>query len=224
MLLYPAKDRIQIGLDEAGRGSLAFEVVAAAVVLPSTKPENIEHVTMLSYIKDSKKMSQRRRNQCAEFIKTYAVAYGIASATHKEIDEWNVYNATIMAMHRAIDTVVSQLKVGQDQQDFIELLVDGDRFQRYYADCLGSYLQHTCVVDGDSIHMNIAAASILAKVERDKQIVQYCIDNPEWDEKYGFRKNKAYGTQQHMDGILKHGILDVHRNTFKPIVRWLNST
>ena len=175
------------GVDEAGRGPLAGPVCAAAVILNPNCP--------IDGINDSKKLSEKKREALYDVIINQAVAYGIAFATVEEIEEHNILNATYLAMNRAIE----KLNV---KADFA--LVDGNRVPKdIKVDC-------QTVVKGDAKSMSIAAASILAKVTRDRLLLEY---HEEYTQ-YNFAKHKGYGTAEHMDAIRKYGISKVHRPSF----------
>ena len=219
MLLLPEPDKVEIAVDEAGRGCLAFEVCAAAVIMPSKLPSEdcVDILKNLEMIKDSKKLTALRREKLATFIKEYAVAYGIATASPQEIDEINILNATYRAMHRAIDEVMTKVSGHADV-----LIIDGDKFKPYhpapeFSDAFDGWMEHHCIPGGDNTRMNIAAASILAKTHRDHLVKTYVEKHPEFAERYGFDTNKAYGTKKHMDGIKKYGVTSYHRKSFAPV-------
>lgn len=174
------------GVDEAGRGPLAGPVYAAAVILP----ENV----FIDGINDSKKLSEKKREALFDEICEKAVAYSICSVDEKRIDEINILNATFEAMNKA----VKELSVEPDY-----VLIDGNRIQ-------GMEIPHETVVKGDAKSISIAAASILAKVSRDRFICTIAEEYPE----YGFEKHKGYGTAAHNEAILKYGPCPVHRRTF----------
>ena len=175
------------GVDEAGRGPLAGPVCAAAVILdPNTE---------LVGVNDSKKLSEKKRETLFDVICSKAVAYSIAFASVEEIEEHNILNATYLAMNRAIDG----LKINADFA-----LIDGNRVPKdIKIDC-------QTVVKGDAKSLSIAAASILAKVTRDRLLLEYDKKYPE----YNFAKHKGYGTAEHMDAIRKYGPSEVHRPSF----------
>jgi ribonuclease HII len=175
------------GVDEAGRGPLAGPVCAAAVVF--------EEGTFVEGINDSKKLSEKKREALFEVIKDKALAYGIAFATVEEIESFNILNATYLAMNRAIEQL-------GDKVDFA--LIDGNRIPS------GIKVECQTVVKGDAKSMSIAAASILAKVTRDRLLLEYDQKYPE----YGFAKHKGYGTAEHMNAIRTYGISEVHRPSF----------
>lgn len=174
------------GVDEAGRGPLAGPVYAAAVILPEG--------ARLDGINDSKKLSEKKREELFEKIKEVAVAYSICSVDEKEIDEINILNAT----HKAMNGAAKSLEVSADY-----VIIDGNSIK-------GMEIPHETVVKGDAKSISIAAASILAKVSRDRYITQMADKYPE----YGFEKHKGYGTKAHTDAILKYGISPIHRKTF----------
>ena len=175
------------GVDEAGRGPLAGPVCAAAVILP----ENCE----IEGLNDSKKLSEKKRNALYDVITEKAVAYSVAYGTLEEIEKFNILNATYLAMNRAIDG----LRVPADYA-----LIDGNR--------VPTDIKVPCetVVKGDAKSCSIAAASILAKVTRDRLMSEYAEKYPE----YGFDKHKGYGTAAHYAAIKEHGVLPIHRLSF----------
>lgn len=174
------------GVDEAGRGPLAGPVYAAAVILPRD--------TVIKGINDSKKLTEKRREELFCEITEQAVAYSVFSVDEKRIDEINILNATFEAMNGAVDG----LSVKPDY-----VLIDGNRIKNMT-------LPHETVVKGDAKSASIAAASILAKVSRDRFICEMAKKYPE----YGFEKHKGYGTKAHNEAILKHGPCEIHRRTF----------
>ena len=178
--------KLVCGIDEAGRGPLAGPVCAAAVILP-------EHL-QIPGLTDSKKLSDKRRRELMPVIKEKAIAYGIGFASHEEIDEINILQATYLAMERAL----AQLNVQPDIA-----LIDGNRAKDFG-------LPVRTVVKGDSLSMNIAAASILAKVTRDDLMVEMAEKYPQ----YGFEIHKGYGTKAHYEALRTHGATPIHRKTF----------
>jgi ribonuclease HII len=179
--------KIEAGCDEAGRGCLAGSVYAAAVILP---PDY--HNEMLN---DSKKLTDRKRKQLREVIKKDAVAWAVGVVTPEEIDKINILNASILAMHRALD----QLEVRPEA-----VIVDGNRFKPY------GELPCTTIVKGDGKYLSIAAASILAKTFRDDYMDGLAEKYPEYD----WLSNKGYPTRKHREAIRLHGITPFHRKTF----------
>lgn len=183
------------GADEAGRGPLAGDVVAAAVILDPKTP--------IAGLDDSKKLSEKKREALFDEIQQKAMAFSIARATVAEIDEINILHASMLAMKRAIDT----LKVSAEHA-----LIDGNRIPQ------GLPCAAEAVVKGDARHPAIAAASILAKVTRDREMVALDERFPE----YGFAKHKGYPTKLHMEAIEKHGVTKFHRKSFGPVQRNLS--
>lgn len=201
------KGIIEAGIDEAGRGPMFGRVYAAAVVLPD---EDEGSGFNFSLMKDSKKFSSKKKiKEAYDHIKQYAKAYSVQFAEHEEIDSINIRNATFKAMHAA----VKALGIQPDH-----LLVDGNDFKPYIYmgedDDEYVSIANTCVEGGDNTYCSIAAASILAKVERDQYVEEMCDKYPKLDEYYGLRSNKGYGCKRHMDGIKQHGISRWHRRSF----------
>ena len=174
------------GVDAAGRGPLAGPVCAAAVILPM----GLE----IPGLTDSKKLTDKKRRELFPVIKEQAIAYGIGLASHEEIDRINILQATYVAMERAL----AQLSVKPDIA-----LIDGNRAKDFG-------LPVRTVVKGDSLSMNIAAASILAKVTRDDLMLELAQQYPE----YGFEVHKGYGTKAHYEALRNHGASAIHRQTF----------
>ena len=206
-------DETIAGVDEAGRGPLLGSVFAGCVVLPAFFEDENEPKPLYLEIKDSKKLSARKRELLVDYIKRNALAWGVGSATAAEIDVHNVLNATYMAMHRAIDAADAY---NPDVID--ELYIDGPRFAPYER-CREGWMPSRCIPDGDATHMCIAAASILAKVAHDEHIKELVDADPTLDEKYGISSNMGYGTKKHMDGLKTHGVHTAHRKTFAPVRR-----
>jgi len=180
--------QFEVGCDEAGRGCLAGPVVAAAVILG----ENFNN----SVINDSKKLSEKQRNELRTYIENNALAWAVGIVSPKEIDDINILNASFLAMHRALD----QLKTPIDL-----ILVDGNRFNKY------KNFPHECIIKGDAKFMNIAAASILAKTYRDEIMDNLDLEFPQ----YQWIKNKAYPTKAHRAAIAEFGTTPHHRLSFK---------
>lgn len=206
---------LEIGVDEVGRGPMFGRVYAGVAVLP--KDDSFAH----SQMKDSKKFSSKKKiEQVAEYIKENAIAWAVEYEDEQTIDEVNILQATQLAMHKGIKKVLIQLSELYPDFNYnkVLLLVDGNYFKPYtYLDKNKSKLEclkyHT-IEGGDNKLTPIAAASILAKVERDNYIGALCLENPELIERYGIDSNKGYGSKKHMDGIREHGITKWHRKTF----------
>lgn len=184
---YYEQGRIEAGCDEAGRGCLAGSVYAAAVILP---PDY--HNERLN---DSKKLTARQRYALRQDIERDAVAWAVGVVTPQEIDQINILNASILAMHRALD----QLQVRPEA-----IIVDGNRFKPYRD------LPHTTIVKGDGKYLSIAAASILAKTYRDDEMIRLAQEYPDYD----WQHNMGYPTRKHREAIRQHGVTPYHRRTF----------
>ncbi len=175
------------GVDEAGRGPLAGPVCVAAVILP--------YDCVIEGLNDSKKISEKKREALFDIIKEKAIAYSIAFGTLEEIEEYNILEATYIAMNRAIDGL-------NINADFA--LIDGNRVPK------GIKIPCETVVKGDASSCSIAAASILAKVTRDRLLMEYDKKYPE----YHFAQHKGYGTKAHYEAIKQHGVCEIHRLSF----------
>ena len=179
--------KIEAGCDEAGRGCLAGSVYAAAVIFPEDY-QNAE-------LNDSKQLTDKRRHQLREIIERDALAWAVGIVTPEEIDKINILNASILAMHRALD----QLQVRPET-----IIVDGNRFKPYQQ------LPYTTIVKGDGKYLSIAAASILAKTYRDDYMDRLAVEYPSYD----WLSNKGYPTKKHREAIRQYGITPYHRKTF----------
>jgi ribonuclease HII len=223
-LFYSLKNRFEIGIDEAGRGPMFGRVYAAAVVLPRN-PDDFDHDAM----RDSKKIkSIKNMENAAAHIRENAIAYSVCYEDENTIDEINIRQATHKAMKRAIFDTHLQLAnlMSTDSEIHISdhsvctefLLVDGNDFTpfTYFDETQNKLMEipHTTIEGGDNKFTPIAAASILAKYERDLYITNLCEEYPMLKERYGLDTNKGYGTKIHMDGIKAYGITKWHRKTF----------
>ena len=179
--------KMEAGCDEAGRGCLAGSVYAAAVIFPEDY-QNDE-------LNDSKQLTDRRRKLLREIIQRDAIAWAVGIVTPEEIDRINILNASILAMHRALD----QLQVRPEA-----VIVDGNRFKPYQQ------LPHTTIVKGDGKYLSIAAASILAKTYRDDYMDELAKEYPQYD----WLSNKGYPTKKHREAIRQYGITPYHRKSF----------
>jgi ribonuclease HII len=188
MLLKYYKNVNETGTDEAGRGCLAGPVTAAAIILP----ESFEN----SILTDSKLLSERKRELLEPLLKDESVCFGIAHIQPNVIDDINILNASILAMHNAIDSL-SQIP------EYI--IVDGNRFKPFKD------IPYSCIVKGDSKYLSIAAASVLAKTARDAYMLQLHEEYP----MYNWKKNKGYPTKEHRAAIRKYGTTKYHRMSFK---------
>ena len=179
--------KIEAGCDEAGRGCLAGSVYAAAVILPPDYQNEL--------LNDSKQLTEKRRYELREIIERDAVAWAVGIVTPEEIDKINILNASILAMHRALD----QLKVRPEA-----IIVDGNRFKPYQK------LPYTTIVKGDGKYLSIAAASILAKTYRDDYMNELAKEYPQYD----WLSNKGYPTKKHREAIKQYGITPYHRKSY----------
>ena len=202
---YLDENKIEVGLDEAGRGCLFGPVCVAAVIWPKKDPDWDKGD--IPEIKDSKKISEKKRLIVKEYIEEKAIAWSVKFLSHEEIDKLNILQATLKAMHLCIDDIRKQLEIDT-------ILVDGNHFKIYTNENL-DYIDHECVVGGDDKYKSIAAASILAKTHRDNYILELSKTNDKLVN-YGIPKNKGYGTKQHMDALKKFGPIEGHRRSFKP--------
>lgn len=180
-------DKVEAGCDEAGRGCLAGSVYAAAVILPPNYENEL--------LNDSKQLSERKRYLLRSIIENDAVAWAVGVVTADEIDKINILNASILAMHRALDA----LKVQPEA-----IIVDGNRFKPY------NDMPYTTIVKGDGKYLSIAAASILAKTYRDDYMKTIAEEYPQYD----WKSNKGYPTNKHRAAIKKYGISPYHRKSF----------
>ncbi len=187
MLKSSLSEKIECGCDEAGRGCLAGPVVAAAVILPFDFKNEL--------LNDSKQLTEKQRHELRSIIEKEALAWAVAEVSNTEIDEINILNASILAMHRAID----KLKI---RPEFI--IVDGNKFKPYKD------IPHKTIVKGDSKYMSIAAASVLAKTHRDELMQKLHTEFPD----YGWNVNMAYPTKKHRDAIREFGTTPYHRMSY----------
>jgi len=185
---YPPYQLIA-GVDEVGRGPLVGDVVTAAVILDPARP--------IFGLNDSKKLSEKKREALFEIIRENALAFAIGRCSAAEIDEFNILQATMKAMQRA----VAGLNI---QPEFV--LIDGNR-------CPALMMPSQAIVKGDSLVAEISAASILAKVTRDREMAELDLQYPQ----YGFAQHKGYPTAQHLAALAEHGPLSIHRRSFKPV-------
>lgn len=182
------------GVDEAGRGPLVGSVVAAAVILDPNNP--------IEGLNDSKKLSEKKREKLFVEIQEKALAWAIVEASHEEIDQINILQASLLAMRRAVEALHLQPE---------HVLVDGNKVPQ------GLTMSCDAVVGGDALHAEISAASILAKVTRDHQMVELDRQYPH----FGFAKHKGYPTKAHFEAIAEHGVIDQHRRSYAPVKKAL---
>ena len=188
MLEIQYSNSLEAGTDEAGRGCLAGPVTAAAVILPPN--------FKLPLLNDSKKLTEKQRFALRPEIEHQAIAYAIAHVYQEEIDEINILNASIKAMHLALEQLSKKPEY---------IIVDGNRFKSFKE------IPHQCIVKGDGKYQNIAAASVLAKTYRDDFMEKLGLEFPQYD----WKKNKGYPTKKHREAIKKYGITTYHRTSFQ---------
>lgn len=190
MLEHYSTTVLVAGTDEAGRGCLAGPVTAAAVILPFDFHNEL--------LNDSKQLSEKKRELLMPLIKTQAICYGISHIDHREIDQINILNASILGMHQSLD---------QLSQEPETIIVDGNKFKPYKD------IYHECIVKGDGKYLSIAAASVLAKTARDQYMKKIHEEFP----MYNWKQNKGYPTKEHREAIQKYGVSPYHRTTFNLI-------
>jgi len=201
---YSDPTNVEVGLDECARGCMFGRTYTAAVIW---NPEFLNSIAddpdfvLVHSIRDSKKMTPAKRKQVSDFIKENCLDYSIQWADEREIDKINILKAVQRCFHTSLDS----LNIAPDK-----IFVDGTYFKKY------GYTPYECIEKGDNYYLNIASASILAKVAHDEYIEELCRENPELIDKYDILNNMGYGTKKHMDGIAKHGITQFHRRTFGP--------
>ena len=190
-------DKLEVGIDEVARGCLAGPVFTAAVIWP--KDLDCEYQ---NEIKDSKKLSKKKRKFLREYIESNAIDFSVSFKDNTVIDKYNILTTTHMAMHDSINklNIIPEL-----------LLVDGNTFTPYYHN--NDIIEHTCIIEGDNKYLPIACASILAKVYHDEYIENLLNNNKDLN-KYDWGNNMCYGTQKHINAIKEYGISKYHRKTF----------
>ena len=211
-----SSNKLEIGVDEAGRGPLFGRVYTAAVILP--KGSEFDHASM----KDSKRFhSEKKINEVAEYIKKNAISWFVSYEDETVIDKINIRQATLQSMHNSIKGAILKNESDFDtisdvDPDKYMLLIDGNDFKplTYLHNSNFVGVEHTCIEGGDNKYTAIAAASILAKVARDEYIKELCEANPELSERYKINTNKGYGASAHINGIKEFGISKWHRKTY----------
>ena len=181
-------DMVECGTDEAGRGCIAGPVTAAAVILPKTFKNDL--------LRDSKKLTYLNRKTLRKILETEALSYGVTHIFMKTIDEVNILNSSILAMHKSIEKLFPEPE---------HIIVDGNRFKPF------KNVPYECIIKGDDKYMSIAAASILAKTYRDEYMEKKHEEFP----MYNWKKNKGYPTKEHREAIRKYGITKYHRKSFR---------
>lgn len=220
MLDYAAKSSaVEIGVDEVGRGCLLGPVLAAAVVLPNAAAIEA-HAAQWGRVKDSKKLSEKARTELSGFIKSQCI-YGFGWMTAADIDRMNILRATMKGMHVALDACFRRMRQEKgmaNETQTVLVRIDGNHFNCYVppGDEDDRWnIEAECVVQGDNQYLAIAAASIIAKHERDTAMLRLVEEDPRLS-LYGIAKNKGYGTKAHMDALKEHGATEHHRRSFRP--------
>lgn len=203
--IFP-NNNYEAGIDESNRGGLIGSVVSACVVLK--KAETEEELKIYKEIKDSKKLTKKKRQYLANYIKTNALTYGISSIDNDEIDNNNILKSTLKAMSVATNIAYNKYK-------FNKIYIDGPYYNPYIPPGEDTeFIPYECINKGDSTYTCIAAASILAKEQHNENIIKLVNDNPEL-EKYDLLNNHGYGTKKHLDAINKYGVTKWHRKSYK---------
>lgn len=198
---------VEVGLDEAGRGSLWGRLYVGAVIMSPDDDAYFDNGVTLRKITDSKKLTPRRRAVLADFIRENAIESVVAWADPEEIDRNNILQADMAAMHRALSSMGTP---------FQRILVDGD-YWKPWSDASGEVVPALTIVEGDAVSLPIAAASILAKEAHDAWVRETVAAEPTLGERYGLDKNMGYGTAAHMEGLRTWGAHSLHRKSFAPV-------
>jgi len=197
------ENKLEVGLDEAGRGCLLGPVCIGAVIM-----NDIRDIPPPHEIKDSKKCSPKVRSVLRKYIEDNAVAFNVQMIHEERIDKVNILEATMEGMEKCLDDITSVLNIDK-------ILVDGTYFPIYMDKNTFEAIPHVCIPGGDNKYLNIAAASILAKEHHDEYIMNLCSENPILN-KYDLKNNKGYGTKSHMEALKEYGPSIYHRKSFKP--------
>jgi len=203
LLPYQDENQIEIGIDEAGAGTFFGSLFVAGVILPKNIKEIMDEDSEI-VIRDSKKMSQKKRDYADTFIKRHALEWFILEKTNQEVDECNILQARLQGFHQVIDHF--QLKP-------TKILVDGDKFLPYIDNTTNNSIPHECVIEGDNTYLSIAAASILAKTAQIRHIEHIVEQNEEY-KNYDIHNNHGYGTSRHLYAIKEFGVTPYHRLSF----------
>jgi ribonuclease HII len=199
---------VEVGLDEAGRGSLWGRLYVGAVIMSPEDEAYFDNGSLLRQIKDSKKLTPRRRAVLADYITENAIETAVSWSEPEEIDRINILRADMAAMHRALASL---------ETPFQRILVDGDMFDPYINPVSNETIPSVTIIEGDSVSLTIAAASILAKEAHDQWVRETVAADPTLHDHYGIGKNMGYGTAVHMAGLKIWGAHALHRKSFAPV-------
>ena len=199
---------VEVGLDEVGRGSLWGRLYVGAVILSPEDEAYFDNGVVLRQIKDSKKLTPRRRAILADYINETAIEAGVSWSEPEEIDRINILRANMVTMHRVLDSL---------QTPFQRILVDGDRWIPYTKTDPVETIPAVTIIEGDSVSLTIAAASIIAKEAHDQWVRNIITEEPELHLRYNLGSNMGYGTAAHMAGLTTWGPHSLHRRTFAPV-------
>jgi len=205
-------DFVEVGLDEAGRGPLWGRLYVGAVIMSPADEAYFDHGVELRAIKDSKKLTSRRRAILADYIKETAIETAVTWAEPEEIDSINILQADMAAMHRALSVLCTP---------FQRILVDGNYWNDWIHPDTEDIVPAIPIEKGDSVSLPIAAASIIAKEAHDQWVKDELSKHPELDERYGFSSNMGYGTQKHLQGLKIWGPSALHRRSFGPVKTYM---
>jgi ribonuclease HII len=197
------ENKLEVGLDEAGRGCLLGPVCIGAVIM-----NDIRDLPPPHEIRDSKKCSPKVRSELRRYIEDNAIAFNVQMIHEERIDKVNILEATMEGMEKCLDNITSVINIDK-------ILVDGTYFPIYMDKNTFEAISHICIPGGDDKYLNIAAASILAKEYHDEYIMNLCSANPDLN-KYDLKNNKGYGTKSHMEALKEYGPSIYHRKSFKP--------
>jgi ribonuclease HII len=207
--LYKFTDKYTIGIDEVGRGTLFGNVVACGVIIPETFPDDI-----YLQIKDSKKLSKKKREFLSNYIKTNAICYSICEITPEEIDKINILQASLKAMSNCVYNIMKNNKINK-------IIVDGNHFNPIMNNDEDKIIEIECIPKADNIYLAVACASILAKVYHDNQIIKLLEEEPDLN-KYDLKNNMGYATLKHRKAIELYGIHKLHRKSFRSCKEQIN--
>lgn len=216
---------MEVNIDEVSKGSLILSLCTCAYILPRDYESLQTCQLLLSQVKDSKKLSEKKRLEIVEQLKAIAYAYVIDFAEMDEIDTKNILGANMSSFHRCIDKIRKKLKEEGKEEEIDLLVIDGNQFVPYFYTIENENkqiqrkdLKYTTIKSADALYIGVACASIIAKVTRDQLVYEICEKYPMYAEKYGWKKNHGYGTKQHIDVLKKEQTFtEFHRKSFNPV-------